>query len=246
MAKPKRRQQRSGTSTANSVVKRPIQNTGASRNGVTPTATRTSAGKARSTSPSVRVARSATSSMATRQRNRAPRGQRRYQSKRAWWSVSMPILLSIAGVLVIVGVFIWIARSQTTTSSSAIVTHSIAPASVVNAVEHPDSAIFAEVGAGTATANLFKALPNKSGTGLPPENGKPILFYAGGEYCPFCAADRWSLIMALSRFGSFSGIEMNASSTSDIYPGTPTFTFVNASYTSPYLIFDAKEIRGAS
>jgi hypothetical protein len=149
----------------------------------------------------------------------------------------------VVGVALIVGIIIAIAHSQ---NGSASVAHGPVPAYVLNGVEHPNSAIFDQVGAGTSGAHLFTALPNKSGTDLPEHNGKPVLFYAGGEFCPFCAADRWSLIMALSRFGSFSGIESNTSSTGDLYPGTPTFTFARASYTSPYLIFDAKEILGAT
>ena len=155
----------------------------------------------------------------------------------------MPILLPVVGVLLIVGIFITIAHDQSGSTGPA---HSVPPASVLHAVEHPNAAIFSAVGAGTSNPRLFTALPNKSGTGLPAENGKPVLFYAGGEFCPYCAADRWSLIMALSRFGSFSGIETNTSSTSHIYPGTPTFTFVKTTYTSPYLVFDAKEILGAT
>jgi uncharacterized protein DUF929 len=155
----------------------------------------------------------------------------------------MPILASVGGALVVVAVFIAIAHGQ---SSGTGAKHKAPTASVLSAVEHPDSTIFATVGAGTSASNLFFALPNKSGTDLPPQNGKPVLFYAGGEYCPFCAADRWALIMALSRFGTFLGIETNASSTTDIYPGTPTFTFAKATYASPYLIFDPKEILGAT
>jgi hypothetical protein len=155
----------------------------------------------------------------------------------------MPILVSAGGALVVVAIFIAIAHGQSPATGAR---HETPTASVLGAVEHPDPTIFAKVGAGTSSSNLFQALPNKSGTDLPPQNGKPVLFYAGGEYCPFCAADRWALILALSRFGTFSGIETNASSTSDIYPGTPTFTFAKATYTSPYLIFDPKEILGAT
>ncbi|HJZ02607.1 MAG TPA: DUF929 family protein, partial [Streptosporangiaceae bacterium] len=31
-------------------------------------------------------------------------------------------------------------------------------------------------------------------------NGKPEMFYMGAEYCPYCAAERWAMIVALSRF----------------------------------------------
>jgi thiol-disulfide isomerase/thioredoxin len=66
-------------------------------------------------------------------------------------------------------------------------------------------------------------------------NGKPEILYIGAEFCPYCAAERWSLIVALSKFGVFTGLEYMMSSSNDIYPNTPTFTFLNATYTSPYI-----------
>ena len=59
-------------------------------------------------------------------------------------------------------------------------------------------------------------------------------FYLGGEYCPFCAAERWPTIIALSRFGTWSELGNTASSThtGEIYQGTPTFTFLKAHYSS--------------
>jgi hypothetical protein len=68
-------------------------------------------------------------------------------------------------------------------------------------------------------------------------NGKPEVLYIGGEFCPFCAAERWSLILALSHFGTFSGLEYMQSSRTDTDPNTPTFTFANATYTSQYITF---------
>lgn len=73
-------------------------------------------------------------------------------------------------------------------------------------------------------------------------NSKPEVFYMGGEFCPFCAIERWSLIIALSHFGNFSGIEYMQSSSTDTNPNTPTFTFAgNATvpfrYTSNYITF---------
>jgi hypothetical protein len=67
--------------------------------------------------------------------------------------------------------------------------------------------------------------------------GKPEVFYAGGEFCPFCAVERWSMIIALSRFGNFSNIQYMLSSPTDSYPNTLTFTFRNAVYTSQYITF---------
>lgn len=72
-------------------------------------------------------------------------------------------------------------------------------------------------------------------------DGKPVFFYLGGEYCPYCGASRWSMITALARFGKWSGLEYMTSSSTDVYPNTPTFTFVHATYQSPYVDFQPVE-----
>jgi hypothetical protein len=74
--------------------------------------------------------------------------------------------------------------------------------------------------------------------------GLPTLTYIGAEYCPFCAAERWPLVIALSRFGQLSDLQLTHSAADDAYPSTPTFTFVNASYSSPALAFDSVELQG--
>lgn len=72
-------------------------------------------------------------------------------------------------------------------------------------------------------------------------DSKPQVLYIGAEYCPYCAVTRWGMIIALSRFGTFSNLHYMISNTSDIFPGTPTFTFLNSSYSSPYITFTAVE-----
>jgi thiol-disulfide isomerase/thioredoxin len=68
-------------------------------------------------------------------------------------------------------------------------------------------------------------------------NGKPEMLYVGAEYCPYCAAERWAMIVALSRFGTFSGLSTIHSSSTDAYPNTPTFTFYGSTYRSKYVSF---------
>jgi thiol-disulfide isomerase/thioredoxin len=71
--------------------------------------------------------------------------------------------------------------------------------------------------------------------------GKPEVLYIGAEYCPYCAAERWALVMALSKFGTFSNVMGVTSSSTDVNPSTPTFSFYHSGYTSPYLSFVAVE-----
>ena len=63
------------------------------------------------------------------------------------------------------------------------------------------------------------------------------MLYAGGEFCPFCAAERWALAAAVSRFGTLSGLSLIHSSPADVYPSTPTLSFAKARYSSKYLAF---------
>ena len=73
--------------------------------------------------------------------------------------------------------------------------------------------------------------------------GKPRILYVGAEYCPYCATERWAMVIALSRFGTFTGLGQTTSSPSDVYPSTATLTFHGATYTSAYLSFTGKEIQ---
>jgi thiol-disulfide isomerase/thioredoxin len=76
------------------------------------------------------------------------------------------------------------------------------------------------------------------------QGGKPLVVYIGAEYCPFCAAERWPLVAALSRFGSFTDLGATHSATNDVYPNTPTFSFKDAKYASKYLALQTVELYG--
>jgi thiol-disulfide isomerase/thioredoxin len=67
--------------------------------------------------------------------------------------------------------------------------------------------------------------------------GKPEVLYVWATYCPFCAAENWALVMALSKFGRFDGVGTTFSSTTDFAPDTPTLDLYESSYFSPYLTF---------
>jgi hypothetical protein len=74
------------------------------------------------------------------------------------------------------------------------------------------------------------------------QGGKPELLYVGAEYCPYCAAERWAMVAALSRFGAFKDLGTITSSSTDVFPNTPTFTFYGSSYSSRYLSFAPREV----
>jgi hypothetical protein len=81
-------------------------------------------------------------------------------------------------------------------------------------------------------------------TGSPLEaNGKPEVLFVGSEYCPYCAAERWALVVTLGRFGTFTGLHTIRSGNYQPYPDLATWTFYGSAYSSRYLTFVAVETR---
>jgi hypothetical protein len=75
------------------------------------------------------------------------------------------------------------------------------------------------------------------------DQGKPAIVYVGAEFCPFCAMQRWALVVALSRFGTFSHLgQIISSSSTDVYPGIQSWSFDGSSFSSPSVTFDPAEI----
>jgi hypothetical protein len=74
--------------------------------------------------------------------------------------------------------------------------------------------------------------------------GQPGAVFIGGEFCPFCAAERWAIVVAFARFGTFSHLSLTTSSPWDTDPSTPTFSFDGASYTSPDIALATVEHAG--
>jgi hypothetical protein len=72
-------------------------------------------------------------------------------------------------------------------------------------------------------------------------NGEAGVVYVSADYCPYCAITRWGLVIALMRFGNFTGLKYMTSSPNDIDASTPTFTFSDSSYYSNNVYFDAVE-----
>ncbi len=115
---------------------------------------------------------------------------------------------------------------------------STSAADIVTSATSVKPAVFDDVGVGSSN-NAPKSI---HGAAALEKDGKPRIVYIGAEYCPYCATERWAMVMALSRFGTFSNLGVTHSSGADQYPNTPTFTFHGASYSSPYLDFDGVEI----
>jgi Domain of unknown function (DUF929) len=110
-------------------------------------------------------------------------------------------------------------------------------AAVASKLGSVPAATFDSVGAGGAAG--LKAISGAPGLTA---DGRPEILYMGGEYCPFCAAERWALAVAVSRFGTLSGLHFIHSSPTD--GDIPTLSFYKSGYRSEYLSFDPVEWYG--
>lgn len=166
------------------------------------------------------------------------RGQRRRAARRSWWQGPAPIVGTLAAVALLVGIFVL--QAHLTASGAAVKGPPTATAAqVVRATTQVDPGVLTAV----KTGGLANPLTPVAATAvLKDSGGKPIVLYVGGEFCPYCAAERWSLVVALSRFGTFSDLKLSQSSSTDVYPDTRTFSFAGSHYTSPYITFQGVEV----
>ncbi len=147
-------------------------------------------------------------------------------------------ILAIGGVgvalLAVIGIIIGALVSHSSSGSAAAAQP--LPAGVQAKLTVPAST-FAAVGIGSSSASYLKSV---SGSALT-SSGKPEMLYIGAEWCPYCAAERWAMATALSRFGQFTPLKGVHSSSTDVYPNTATLTFYGSTYTSHYLVFTPVE-----
>ena len=167
--------------------------------------------------------------------------------KRAGASSIVWLLVLLAAILVVMMVGAMsrarsVASADSTDSAAATAavalsqSHAVSPEIMAELENIPDFA-WQEAGMHGASAPAVVGDGDTVGS-------KAEVLYIGAGYCPYCAAARWSMVTALSRFGKFSDLSLGRSSASDVYPNTPTFSFHQSSYTSPYVTFEPVEEAG--
>jgi hypothetical protein len=144
---------------------------------------------------------------------------------------ALAVVVIVVGLIVVKTINSNTAAVNTAASSNQTVLHQITsvPATVLD-----------KVGAGPTGSTAVAPLKPISSPSLSLD-GKPEVLYLGAEYCPYCAAERWAMVQALSRFGTFSNLHFIHSTSNDVYSNTSTLTFYKSSYTSKYLTFKPLE-----
>jgi hypothetical protein len=141
--------------------------------------------------------------------------------------------------IILVGALIVIRNATQSNDTSDTETISPAPSSMLTALAHIPAATTNAVGVTspvspttppTATGNapLWESSGQGSGT-------RPVVFFYGAEFAPYAAAERWPVIVALSRFGTFSQLGLIQSSSSVAFSDTPTFSFWHVKYSSVWI-----------
>lgn len=140
-------------------------------------------------------------------------------------------------VLVIVGVLLVL---KVTRGSTTVQAPSVTPASnsIVREVTGVSARVFDAVGAPSPSGPSPALLSRAPALVV---SGHPGVVYVGGEFCPYCAAERWALVVALGRFGTFSRLGATSSSKGEVFSGTPTFSFYDSTYKSRYVTFSSTE-----
>ncbi|GAC1357895.1 MAG: hypothetical protein NVSMB38_40660 [Ktedonobacteraceae bacterium] len=172
----------------------------------------------------------------TNQRNtsavqhRSPQNKTRKVVRKANRGSWVWIGVILGSVALIVGVLLYVYFTGNTSNVVA------SDPAVFNTITHVDPTLLQQVGTGNAQSTLHAV---KNAPPLKGPMGKPEFFYVGGEFCPYCAAQRWAIVVALSRFGSFSPLSQTHSSEQNL----ATLTFHKSTYTSQYIDFVAKEVK---
>jgi hypothetical protein len=145
----------------------------------------------------------------------------------------VPLIAVGLVVAVVVGLVV-----ASVTSGGATASEVAAPTNVVAKATNVPGGVLAQVGTGQAATALQ---PASGGSPLAIDSKLGIVFVSE-ESCPFCAAERWPVVIALSHFGTWSHLGATSSSSTDVYPNTATFSFRDATYSSPYLSLRTTEL----
>jgi hypothetical protein len=157
----------------------------------------------------------------------------------------------IVVAIILLGALVLVRDNSGPSTTSTVETFNPAPSSLVSTMRSVPASVYDAVGV-SSPDNPVQA-PQQTGNGTAPlwlgtaADGAtlPVVFFYGAEFAPYAAVQRWPLILALSRFGTFNQLGLMQSSASTAFADLSTFTFWNPSttqsYTSKYLVFESVE-----
>ena len=175
--------------------------------------------------------------MRARERLAAERAARKRAEARRRLLVPIGAVTAVLAIVVAL-----VAVKLTSTPAHLVASESTASSVVVRQVSTVPASVLAKVSPGQA-ANGFTPLETVTTSGPPLTiGGKPAIVFVSEESCPFCAAERWPVAVALSHFGTLSHLGTTSSSATDVYPNTATLSFRTVRYQSTELTLRTTEL----
>jgi hypothetical protein len=147
----------------------------------------------------------------------------------------------IVVVIALLGALLALRHTTEPTNTPAVETFNPAPTSIMMPLTTIPASTSDAIGATpvAAAGPLTPLAPtgNPSTWLAPAANGveRPVVFFYGAEFAPYAAAQRWPVIVALSRFGTFGPVGLMQSSDSVAFGNTSTFTFWHTTYSSKWI-----------
>jgi hypothetical protein len=145
----------------------------------------------------------------------------------------------IVVAIILLSALVLIRDHTTPDGTTSVETFTLAPPGLLVAIHHVPATVTDAVGV-TSAANPVTAPRPTGNPALWEENttgvmALPVVFFYGAEFAPYAAAERWPLVVALERFGSFHQLGLMQSSVTVAFPNVSSFTFWHSTYSSPWL-----------
>jgi hypothetical protein len=152
------------------------------------------------------------------------------------------LAICLLGALVIV-------RDNSSPRTSTTETLTPAPGSLLGTIAGVPGSVFDTVGVASPTVPVT---PLHATTGNAPlwqatagdGPARPVVFFYGAEFAPYAAAERWPVVLALSRFGTFGKLGLVQSSPTTAFAMLSTFTFWQSHYSSHHVTLESVERYG--
>jgi hypothetical protein len=116
----------------------------------------------------------------------------------------------------------------------------------------PQSALATQSASGTGSGSAQVAPWLSGNMRAWQDDGRPVVFFYGASWCPYCSAGSWAVYKALSEFGNVTpsnsaGAALYYSDPNDVYASTPeiVLSFVAANYSSQWVSLQTAEYVGS-
>lgn len=164
-----------------------------------------------------------------------------FQPRRPWPTLLAWLAASVVVVLICTLVVVKIVRPERSGGTDPVT--AVSDSIALKLAKVPDSAFQAAKLAPVAMVDVLHPRKGPLLTGISPNGVRlPLVVFVGTESSMSSAAERWAIIVALSRFGRFTKLGTVTSSATAWPPSLESFTFRGARYRSAYLTFAGYEL----